>query len=108
MIEIDGDKIGVTKGDTGQFTISFTGTDAPTANDTILVSLKKTKTSENVLWEKRLRVNNSSVLVTLTQEDTNHPFGQYYWDARILYRDGTVYTPMDPASFKILEVVGNV
>lgn len=108
MLNIDGLNVEVTRGDTGQFTITFTGTDKPENGCVILVSLKKTKTSQTPLWEKRLTVNNDTILVTLTSEDTSLEFGQYWWDARILFRDGTVYTPMNPASFKVLEVIGNV
>ena len=107
MLNINGQKIEVSKGDTGIFTVTFTGDGAPTDNCTVLVSLKKTKDSENVIWEKRLAVTNHMITVSLTSEDTNLAYGQYWWDARILYADGTIYTPMMPAVFKVLEVIGN-
>lgn len=107
MMNIDGQKISISRGDTGMFTITFTGDDAPEDNCTILVSLKKNRDSEEAIWKKRLTVNNYMVTVALNADDTDQPFGQYWWDARILYRDGTVYTPMSPASFKVLEVIGN-
>lgn len=108
MLNIDGQSIGITRGDTGQFTITFSGQDAPEDGCTILVSLKKTKTSDDVIWEKRYTISGGVIIVTITSEDTvNLSFGQYWWDARILYRDGTIYTPMNPASFKVLEVIGN-
>lgn len=108
MLNINGQNIGITKGDTGQFTITFTGDDKPEDGCSVLVSLKKTKTSETPVWEKRYTVNSDTVTVTMTSDDTNIAFGQYWWDARIIFRDGTVYTPMNPASFKVLEVVGDV
>lgn len=108
MFNVDGQKIGITKGDTGQFTITFTGDDKPEDGCTALVSLKKTKTSEDAIWEKRLAIADDTVTVTVTSQDSNIPFGQYWWDVRILFRDGTIFTPMNPASFKVLEVVGNV
>lgn len=107
MLNVDGLDIGITRGDTGQFTITFTGDDKPENGCVILVSLKKTKTSTYPLWEKRLIVNNDTITVTLTSADTDLAFGQYWWDARITFRDGTIYTPMAPASFKILEVIGD-
>ena len=107
MLNINGQKIEISKGDTGMFTITFTGDDAPEDNCTVLVSLKKTRDSEEVIWEKRLTVGNHMITVALTADNTNLPYGQYWWDARILYRDGTIYTPMTPASFKVLEVIGN-
>lgn len=107
MLNVKGLDIGVTKGDTGQFTITFSGDDAPENGCIILISLKKTKTSEQCIWEKRMVVAENVVTVTLTSADTELPFGQYWWDARIIFRDGTVYTPMLPASFRVLEVVGD-
>jgi len=108
MMNVSGQNISITKGDTGQFTITFSGDDAPENGCIILVSLKKTKTSEVPIWEKRLTVTNNVITVTITSADSNIDFGQYWWDARIIFRDGTIYTPMNPASFKVLEVVGNV
>lgn len=109
MLDINGLNIEIQRGDTGQFTLTFSGQDAPENGSVILVSLKKTVTSENAIWEKRLTVAENTVTVTLTSQDTNNlSFGQYWWDARILFRDGTIYTPMDPASFVVKKVVGNV
>lgn len=107
MLNVEGNDIDITKGDTGQYTISFTGADKPEDGCVVLVSLKKTKTSQTPIWEKRLTVADDRVVVTLTSADTDIAFGQYWWDARILFRDGTIYTPMAPASFKVLEVIGD-
>lgn len=108
MLKIDGTKILISKGDTGVFTITFTGEDAPENNCTVLVSLKKTYDSERTIWEKRLAVADHAVTVTLLSSDTKDlEYGQYWWDARIIFRDGTIYTPMMPASFKVLEVIGD-
>ena len=107
MLNVNGKEIGITKGDTGQFTITFTGADKPENGSVVLVSLKKTKTSADMIWEKRYTVAGDTVTVTLTSDDTNIAFGQYWWDARIIFLDGTVYTPMLPASFKVLEVIGD-
>ena len=107
MFDIKGTNIEVTKGDTAAFTITFTGADTPEDGCIVEVSLKKTKSSEDTIWEKKLTVTNSAISVTLLSDDTDIPFGQYWWDARILFRDGTIYTPMIPASFKVLEVIGD-
>lgn len=107
MLEITGRKIDISRGDTGQFTITFTGDDKPADGVTVWVSLKKTKTSEDVIWEKYYTVHDDTVTVLLTSNDTDLPFGQYWWDARIRFQDGTIYTPMLPASFRILEVIGD-
>lgn len=107
MLDITGKNVGITRGDTGQFTITFTGDDKPEDGSTVFVSLKKTKNSEDMIWEKRYTVSNDTVTVTLTSDDTDLPFGQYWWDARIRFMDGTIFTPMLPASFKVLEVIGD-
>lgn len=108
MFNIDGHSIEITRGDTGGFTITFTGQDAPEDGSIVQVSLKKTKTSKDLIWEKKYVVSESQVTVIILQDDTNDlSFGEYWWDARILFRDGTVYTPMKCASFKVMEVIGS-
>jgi len=52
------------------------------------------------------------VLIGLSSEDTNVPPRPYCWDLRVMLPlgDGTfeVLTPMEYATFQILEVIGNV
>lgn len=108
MMNVNGQEIEVTQGDTGAFSIIFIGDDAPDDGVGALVSVKKTKTSETVEWEKNLTVSGHAVEVTLTQADTDLPFGQYWWDVRLIYEGDEVYTPMKPAPFRILEVIGEV
>jgi hypothetical protein len=108
MLEINGKNIEVSRQDTGQYTITFSGADKPEDGAVALVSLKKTKNSDTIIWEKRYTIASDIVTVTLTSQDTDQPFGQYWWDVRILFRDGTVFTPMLPASFKVVEVIGDV
>ena len=108
MLNINGQNIEISRGDTGAFTITFTGADAPEDGCIVEVSLKKTRSSEDTIWEKKLTVASNAIYVTLLPQDTeNLSFGQYWWDARIIFRDGSVYTPMLPASFKVLEVIGD-
>ena len=108
MFNVNGQSISITKGDTATFTITFTGQDVPEDGTDVLVSLKKTKTSATAVWEKRLKIASGVVSVLLRTIDTNIDFGQYWWDVRILFSDGSVYTPMQPASFKVVEVIGDV
>lgn len=107
MMDINGQDIEISRGDTGAYTITFMGEDKPSDGCIVEVSLKKTKNSDTPIWEKKLTVASDAVYVVLSQADTDLPFGQYWWDARILFQDGTVYTPMKPASFKVMEVVGD-
>ena len=77
---------------------------------TVLVSLKNTPKKEaRVIWEKRLPVVNSKITVHINKEDSDLREGIYWWDARILFNESEEpYTPMEPAPFRVLEVVGNV
>ena len=38
------------------------------------------------------------------------PFGEYEWDIRIpdMYGENEPFTPMEPAAFEIVKVIGNV
>lgn len=108
MFIMNGNDIEITKGDCGIFTVSFTGDDAPVDGTHVLVSLKKSVNEDEAIWEKDLTVSSGIITVSLENEDTNLDFGGYSWDLRIIYNDGFIYTPIDPASFVVKKVVGNV
>ena len=110
MFDIKGMAIECSRQDTGMFTITFTGDDAPQDGTVVLVSLKtRPKKDAPVIWEKHLEVYESQVQVHITREDSDLAEGAYWWDARILFDDSEEpFTPMEPAPFRVLEVVGNV
>ena len=108
MFSMTGTSIEITKGDCGVFTVTFTGDDAPVDGTHVLVSLKKSVSDTEPIWEKDLTVASGVITVSLESEDTSLDFGGYTWDMRIIYNDGFIYTPIDPASFVIKKVVGNV
>ena len=110
MFDIKGMAIECSRQDTGMFTITFTGDDAPQDGTVVLVSLKtRPKKDAPVIWEKHLEVYESQVQVHITRADSDLAEGAYWWDARILFDDSEEpFTPMEPAPFRVLEVVGNV
>ncbi len=110
MFSMNGLEIKAHRQDTGGFTITFSGDDAP-ADGTIVQMTVKSRPDKKapVLWAKQLTVADSQVEITITKTDTDLTPGLYWWDVRILFEDGSEpYTPMDPAVFRVLEVVGDV
>ena len=62
--------------------------------------------------QKDLVVTNGFVSIGLFPKDTRGlPFGEYVWDIRIEFSDADTHdwnTPINPLSFYVCEVVGNV
>ena len=106
MLNLDGLNIEVTRGDTGSIRVSFIGEDIPEDGTIALVTVKKAADTEEI-WRKEIQVENGSCLIPLTAESTMLDFGQYRWDLRLLYEDGSVYTPMAPAKYTISPVIGD-
>lgn len=108
MLILDGLKIFINRGDTGGITITFTGEDIPDDNTLAKVALQKTLDSEEPIWEKLLPVVNGQTTIGFQTEDTDLPYGKYFWCLRLLYANGDVYTPMKrPQEFNVLAVVGD-
>ena len=109
MLEVNGLKIFISRGDTGSVTVTFTGTDVPDDTVTALVILQKTDRSESI-WEKRLPINSAQVVIPFRSIDTRErAHGEYRWILRLLYENGDVYTPMDEyEKFIILPAGGNI
>ena len=108
MLQTDGLKISINRGDTGSITVTFTGQDAPPDGTIAKVALQKTFDSEEPLWEKLLTILSGRVTIPFFTEDTDYSRGLYYWCLRLLYANGDVYTPMEkPQEFHILPVGGD-
>lgn len=102
MLEVDGLKISINRGDTGSLTVIFTGQDVPEDGTHAKVIMQKTEHSEEPLWEKLLTVGSGRVTIPFFPEDTDFPQGKYCWILRLLYENGDVYTPMqDMQEFRI-------
>lgn len=107
MLNVEGLKISISRGDTGSITVTFTGQDTPPDGTIAQVTLQKTIDSEDQIWEKRLTVSSGRVTIPFYTEDTNLTRGKYCWCLRLLYANGDVYTPMEePQVFIILAANG--
>jgi len=103
---LENGSIEVSRGDTGNLTIGFGG-DMPPDGTEALVTVKKSPQKHDVLWEKRLTVQDGQIDIRLNREDTNHAAERYFWDVRLL-GGGEISTPTLPMPFVVLEAVGNV
>ena len=108
MVEVNGLKISISRGDTGSVTINFTGQDAPADGVVALVVLQKTQDSEKPIWEKEITIEDSKAVIAFRTEDTrNLSRGKYCWCLRLLYPNGDIYTPMrKPQEFEVLPANG--
>ena len=106
MIRTNGHEMIVSRGDTASVTMNFSG-DVPEDGTTAVITLKKSTRAQANVWEKRLTVEDGAVVMELENEDTDLEPGTYMWDVRLLMDGGKVYTPIRPAPFTVLEVVGS-
>lgn len=111
MRKFSGLDIELTRGDTIQFKVTFAG--RVLTNDSIaLFTIKRRTRDEEAIVEKRVPITDNTANIGLSSDDTDLIPRTYYWDLRVLIPlgDGTfdVKTPMEYATFTILEVVGNV
>lgn len=111
MRRFDGLNIELTRGDSTQFKVNFAGQTLP-EGAMALFTVKKSPRSTEPVIEKRMDIAAGSTYVWLSNKDTDIQPRTYYWDIRVLvpFGDGTydVKTPMQYASFTILEVIGDV
>lgn len=107
MVQINGNDIALTRGDTLTLGLRFGGRVAPpTAR--ALFTVKKNPRDRQAVIEKTLPIRDSAAVLTLAPEDTRAlSVRTYFWDVRLLYAEGQVYTPMEYAAFQVLEVIGN-
>ena len=105
-------EIEVSRGDSSQEDIEIrfiTDDETPLPEGTIaLVSMSPIKDGVP-LWDKRLNVVNNSCFFRLKHQDTSYRSGDYWWDIRLIFDEGTddkdICTPFDPHKFIIKEVV---
>lgn len=108
MLEVNGLKISINRGDTGSITLTFTGQDVPEDGTKVKFVLQKTLDSEEPVWEKIITIVNAIAVISFETEDTDYPRGDYIWCLRLLYANGDVWTPMEkPQQFTILPVAGD-
>lgn len=110
MIEVEGNKISISYGDTFSVTFNLSGY-ALLAGDTILLSVKQTPESSEVLWSKSVTgVTGSSVTIA----DTDGSFktavgkGQKCYDVLLTTAAGNKITLNYPANLDVKAVAHNV
>ena len=97
----------ISRGDSGHFTVNFTG-DVPSDGTKVLFTVVK-QTGGIPYISKTLECASGAVEVSITSRDTNRLTpGDYYWDLRVKFSDDEVSTPMYVSLFTVLEVAGNV
>lgn len=77
----------------------------------MLFSVKKDSINGLPLIEKNLTVQDGKVSIQIMNADTkNLAFGDYEWDIRFpdMFSENEPYTPMSPARFRIMKVIGDV
>lgn len=101
--------ITISRGDTATIAVKVEAEDGETVDGTMLMSLKKIISSEKTIWQKSVDISEGTVEYSISADDTNDlVFGTYYWDLRVVFGDGTVYTPISPKKFVVAEVIGDV
>lgn len=109
MFKLNGFDLTITRGDTASIEFTFTG-DAPSESDRVIAAMKPDKKKKDTLWEKTLeRTADGKYVLRIESQDTEDlKFGNYWYDIRVLYEDGEIVTPMEPARFTVGEVVTNL
>lgn len=107
MFTVSGRDITISRGDTGTLTVTLTG-DVPDDGTVALVTLRRDVNKTDAVWEKRISILDGAIVIPLTKADTDIPWFDYVWDIRLLYQNGDIYTPFEPALFRVCEVVGDV
>lgn len=99
--------IAVTPGDSMYFTITLIGDDIPLDGTDVLFTVKE-EVGGRPSVAKHFAIQDGVVSIELVSSETRRMKpGKYAWDVRILYSYEDVYTPMIPALFQVLEVVGD-
>ena len=107
MYAFNGYDISLTRGDTLTFALVMEGRTIP-ANARALFTVKARPRDERAAIEKNVPIVNNTAVIELLPEDTRDMRARVYcWDARVLYANGEVRTPMEYAAFEVTEVIGD-
>ena len=107
MFEIRGFDIYITQGDTSQILIEFDG-EVPPDGTTAVICVKERPGRSPVMIEKNIEVENGELLLSFGHNETMIPPKRYRWDLRLVFDNGDVITPMEPAVFTILPAIGEI
>ncbi len=107
MLAINDGNITLSRGDTATIALELES-DASLEGVEAIVTLKRKPGDASALWVKRYLIENDTVFVSLSPEDTSFPVGRYWWDVRLVFPNGDIITPVQPKAFMIAAVVGDV
>ena len=104
MLKVTGDKVYLTRGDTGFLKLSILDdvgdTFTPSEGDKVIFRLKKTTTSERLLIEKE--VNLDTMVLSFDEDDTKHmSFGIYRYEIEVVTNLGQHFTVIENSEFEI-------
>lgn len=110
MVKFDGNDITVTQGDTLVFTLVIDGAEE---GNTVLFTVKARTKDTAALFRQEVSADaNGKATFCMESSDTRLPAKTYVWDARLIIphegEENEVRTPMEYASFTVLEAVGDV
>lgn len=110
MLKISGHGIRMTRGDSARFTIRLEGREVPDGTKTLFTVKGKAWPYDEPLIEVEIPVVGNAVHVILPPDMTNLNSGNYVWDLRVFTdteEGNDVLTPMEYASFHVVEAIGN-
>ena len=104
MLEVNGNDIKLTRGDTAYLTIPITdtisGNDYEMGEDDVLYfSVKKNINSQEYLFQKEIAGGNTFKILP---EDTKRlRFGIYIYDVQLNASNGDIFTIIEPSNFEV-------
>ena len=110
MHRFNGYDIELTGGDSLFFSVFLEGRELPDGAKA-LFTVKRNPKDEEPLITKEITIENNTVKINLSPNDTDLPARTYFWDLRTVFASEVgkeVETPMEYAAFTILQPVGDV
>lgn len=110
MLKISGNGIRLSRGDSARFTIRLTGREVPDGTKTLFTVKQRAWAHAMPVIEMEIPVIGNAVYVILPPDMTNVNSGDYLWDLRVFVdtEEGLdVLTPMEYATFHVVEASGN-
>lgn len=126
MLALDEAEVYIPRGDDASFDIIFSGikeeddgrsvyflvNEIPEDGTPVRFSVKADLGRLKPVIQKDLVIRRGYVTIPLESKDTNClPFGDYYWDIRLFFKDAGAYdvnTLLLPHGFHVIGVAGNV
>lgn len=112
MLNISGNNITITKGDTGYINLKIKSPDGtsyhPAEGDIVRCQVRETPDSEEVLIEGEITITHK-IVWHIKPSDTNElDLGTYSWDAELEKENGDIFTFIPHSDFIVTEEVTRV